>query len=194
MLASDPLREGQQQLPSPTRGARDPLRRPRRALVARWHSRCFRSPADGASVRPLFSSVGRPWSARSVAGRGRSAAGSARSALLALGLAVVALARPQQGSGAAEVEASGIDIVLAIDISGSMRALDFELDGKRANRLDAVKAVVRKFIEARPDDRLGMVVFAGPTLSREPTHPRPRLAHPDARASEDPGWSRTAPR
>jgi Ca-activated chloride channel family protein len=69
---------------------------------------------------------------------------------------------------AAEVDASVIDIVLAIDLSGSMRALDFELEGKRANRLDAVKAVVRKFIEARPDDRLGMVVFAG----------RPYLASP----------------
>lgn len=88
--------------------------------------------------------------------------------LLALALFVVALARPQQGLGAAAIEARGIDIVLALDISGSMRALDFELEGKQANRLEVVKSVVGKFIDARPDDRLGMVVFAG----------RPYLASP----------------
>ncbi|HEY8513972.1 MAG TPA: VWA domain-containing protein [Candidatus Binatia bacterium] len=81
--------------------------------------------------------------------------------LLALGLAIVALARPQQGLGIAEVETSGIDIVLAIDVSGSMRALDFELDGETADRLQVVKSVVRRFIEGRPDDRLGLVAFAG---------------------------------
>jgi Ca-activated chloride channel homolog len=125
--------------------------------------------ARGRSVRAaalLFPSADL---VRSVGGRPRPLGGWLGALrMLALGLAVVALARPQQGLGAAEVEASGIDIVLAIDISGSMRALDFELEGKRANRLEAVKAVVRKFIEARPDDRLGMVVFAG----------RPYLASP----------------
>lgn len=88
--------------------------------------------------------------------------------LLALALLVVALARPQQGLGAAEIDAAGIDIVLAIDVSGSMQALDFQLEGKQSNRLAAVKAVVRKFIDARQDDRLGIIVFAG----------RPYLASP----------------
>lgn len=81
--------------------------------------------------------------------------------LLALALLIVALARPQQGIGTAEVETSGIDIVLTIDVSGSMRALDFELEGARADRLQVVKAVVRRFIEARKEDRLGIVGFAG---------------------------------
>lgn len=97
-------------------------------------------------------------------GRGVTAnAGRARTTLrlLALALLVVALARPQQGLGTAEVETSGIDIVLAIDVSGSMRALDFELDGKRADRLEVVKSVVRRFVDARGDDRIGMIGFAG---------------------------------
>lgn len=80
---------------------------------------------------------------------------------LALALLIVALARPQQGIGTAEVETSGIDIVLGIDVSGSMRALDFELDGQRADRLQVVKSVVRRFVEARKEDRLGIVGFAG---------------------------------
>ncbi len=80
--------------------------------------------------------------------------------LAALALLVLALARPRQGLGSVDVEASGVDIVLAIDVSGSMRALDFELDGHRASRLAVVKDVVRRFIEDRPDDRIGMVAFA----------------------------------
>jgi Ca-activated chloride channel family protein len=99
---------------------------------------------------------------RSVGGRPRSHGGWLGALrMLALALAIVALARPQQGLGAAEIEASGIDIVLAIDVSGSMQALDFELEGKQANRLAVVKEVVQRFVAARPDDRLGMVVFAG---------------------------------
>ena len=81
--------------------------------------------------------------------------------LLALALVIVALARPQQGLGTAEIETNGIDIVLAIDVSGSMRALDFKLEGKPADRIQVVKSVVRRFIDARSDDRLGMVAFAG---------------------------------
>jgi len=55
----------------------------------------------------------------------------------------------------------GIDIVLAVDVSGSMQALDFKLDGKQVDRLTVVKKVVREFIKARTNDRLGMVAFAG---------------------------------
>jgi Ca-activated chloride channel family protein len=100
---------------------------------------------------------------RSVGRAAATRAGSIRLflRLLALALLVLALARPQQGLGTAEVEASGIDIVLAIDVSGSMRALDFKLDGDAADRLHVVKTVVRRFIEGRTDDRLGMVAFAG---------------------------------
>jgi Ca-activated chloride channel family protein len=59
------------------------------------------------------------------------------------------------------VEASGVDMILALDCSGSMEALDFKIDGEPANRLDIVKSVVSKFIEARPNDRIGLVGFAG---------------------------------
>ncbi|MBW2328070.1 MAG: VWA domain-containing protein [Deltaproteobacteria bacterium] len=81
--------------------------------------------------------------------------------LLAIGLVIVAMARPQWGNTTTEVEASGIDILLAVDISGSMEARDFTLNGQAANRLDVVKSVVAKFIKERPNDRIGLVAFAG---------------------------------
>jgi len=81
--------------------------------------------------------------------------------MLALGLLIVALARPQIVHGTAEVEASGIDILLAVDVSGSMEALDFHIKGEPVNRIDVVKKVVSRFIEERPNDRIGLVAFAG---------------------------------
>src|SRR6478735_3911556 len=81
--------------------------------------------------------------------------------LLAFALLIIALARPRRGKGSSEVEASGIDIVLTLDVSGSMEALDFQLEGKQINRLEVVKSVVGKFIGQRPNDKLGMVAFAG---------------------------------
>ena len=74
---------------------------------------------------------------------------------------IVGLARPQMGKTISKVEASGIDIILALDVSGSMFAEDFTIGGERANRLEVVKQVTQKFIEARPNDRLGIVCFAG---------------------------------
>jgi Ca-activated chloride channel homolog len=74
---------------------------------------------------------------------------------------VVGLARPQLGRARTEVQASGIDIVLALDVSGSMQALDFKLGGQPVNRIDVVKSVVGKFIEDRPNDRMGLLAFAG---------------------------------
>ncbi len=76
-------------------------------------------------------------------------------------LFVLALARPQLGRGDHRVKTEGIEIVLAVDVSGSMLAMDFELAGQRTDRLTVVKNVVREFIRARPDDRIGMVAFAG---------------------------------
>jgi Ca-activated chloride channel family protein len=81
--------------------------------------------------------------------------------LLAFALLIMALARPRHGKGSSDIEASGIDIVIALDVSGSMEALDFKLEGKPANRLDVVKNVVGKFVSERPNDRIGMVAFAG---------------------------------
>ena len=77
----------------------------------------------------------------------------------ALALAIVALARPQLGRSESRVKAEGIDIVLVVDISGSMQAMDYEQNGRRASRIAVVKDVVREFIRARPNDRIGLVVF-----------------------------------
>jgi Ca-activated chloride channel family protein len=76
-------------------------------------------------------------------------------------LLILALARPQLGSSTTEIEASGIDILLAVDVSGSMEAMDFTLGGRPANRLEVVKQVVDEFIEQRPNDRIGLLAFAG---------------------------------
>lgn len=81
--------------------------------------------------------------------------------LFGLGLLILAFARPQLGNTTTEIEASGIDILLAVDVSGSMEALDFTLKGKAANRLDVVKSVMHTFIDERPNDRIGLLAFSG---------------------------------
>jgi Ca-activated chloride channel family protein len=81
--------------------------------------------------------------------------------LLAGALMIVGLARPQRGHSRTEVTSNGIDIVLGLDVSGSMQALDFDIDGQRLNRIAIVKSVVAKFIEERPNDRIGLIAFAG---------------------------------
>ncbi len=78
-----------------------------------------------------------------------------------LSLLIFALARPQQGNSTTEIEASGIDILLAVDVSGSMEAMDFTLGGKPVNRLEVVKKVVAEFIKQRPNDRIGLLAFGG---------------------------------
>jgi Ca-activated chloride channel family protein len=80
--------------------------------------------------------------------------------LLAAALMIVGLARPQRGHSRTEVTANGIDIVLGLDVSGSMQALDFLIDHHRVNRIEVVKSVVAKFIEERPSDRIGLIAFA----------------------------------
>jgi Ca-activated chloride channel family protein len=101
--------------------------------------------------------------ARRVARTTRSRIGRWRWLLpvFAAALLIVGLARPQYGQGNTEVQASGIDIVLELDVSGSMQALDFKLNGQPTNRIDVVKSVVSKFIDDRPNDRIGLVAFAG---------------------------------
>ena len=79
--------------------------------------------------------------------------------LAALGIFVIALARPQLGKSLTQVEASGIDIMLVLDVSNSMLTKDFTIGGEEATRLDAVREVTRKFIEARPNDRIGIIAF-----------------------------------
>lgn len=79
---------------------------------------------------------------------------------LALTLVFVGLARPQLGQGSSSVKASGIDIVVALDLSPSMAAEDFESRGRRVNRVEIAREVIEKFISQRRNDRIGLVAFA----------------------------------
>ena len=81
--------------------------------------------------------------------------------LAGMALLIVALARPQLGKTFSRVQASGIDIMLALDVSGSMLAEDLSIGNERASRIEAVKKVTRKFIESRPNDHIGILCFAG---------------------------------
>src|SRR5204862_3034055 len=83
-------------------------------------------------------------------------------------LIAFAMARPQAGSAATAVHREGVDVVLAVDLSGSMLAEDFELDTGRASRLDVVKSVVNEFIAARAEDRVGLVLFAARAYTQCP--------------------------
>src|SRR5258705_5744298 len=73
---------------------------------------------------------------------------------------IVALSQPRLTKHETRVSASGVDIVVAIDLSGSMLSQDFVVSGKRVNRIDMAKSVLQKFIEKRPGDRIGLVAFA----------------------------------
>jgi len=79
---------------------------------------------------------------------------------LTLALCIVAIAQPRLTKSETKVTASGVDIVVAIDMSGSMQSEDFEINGQPANRLVMAKDVLKKFIEKRPSDRIGLVAFA----------------------------------
>ena len=98
-----------------------------------------------------------------IGGRRRSRAGDFLTGLLYVALAclILALARPQLGKTITRTQASGVDIMLVIDVSRSMLAEDFTIGGQRANRLEAVKRVTEQFIKERPNDRIGIVAFAG---------------------------------
>ncbi|MBN1447447.1 MAG: VWA domain-containing protein [Bacteroidetes bacterium] len=83
--------------------------------------------------------------------------------LLALGVLIVAFARPQSSARGEKVFREGIDITIVLDISGSMLAEDF-----RPNRLDAAKEVAKEFIQGRINDRIGLVIFAGESFTQCP--------------------------
>jgi Ca-activated chloride channel homolog len=84
-----------------------------------------------------------------------------------MAMVIVALARPQRGQEEFRIRGEGIAIEMCIDRSGSMQAMDFEIDGQRVNRLEAVKKVFRDFVAGddrlagRPDDLIGLVAFGG---------------------------------
>ena len=79
-------------------------------------------------------------------------------------LLVCALARPQTGTGEDKTTQQVVDIVISLDVSGSMATLDFQPD----NRLQAAKLEAKRFIEARKNDRIGLVIFAGQSFTQCP--------------------------
>ena len=83
--------------------------------------------------------------------------------MLALAAFITALARPQSATSWQNVSTEGIDIMIALDISSSMLAKDF-----KPNRLDASKSVAQEFIDARINDRIGLVVYAGESFTQCP--------------------------
>jgi len=85
-------------------------------------------------------------------------------AAFALVTGALALARPQHGTLKEDVTTRGVDIVVALDVSGSMAAEDFQ----PRNRLAVAKDVVAEFVKRRPNDRIGLVAFAGKSLTKSP--------------------------
>lgn len=85
------------------------------------------------------------------------------SILLSLSFLILAIARPQSSNSWSNVTTEGIDIVIALDISSSMLAMDFQ-----PNRLEAAKDVATQFISGRPNDKIGLVVFAGESFTQCP--------------------------
>ncbi|GAK55488.1 von Willebrand factor type A [Candidatus Vecturithrix granuli] len=83
--------------------------------------------------------------------------------LVMIVLLIVALARPQSSKGDESITTEGIDIILTLDVSGSMQAEDFD-----PNRLEAAKKVAADFIHGRKNDRIGLVVFAGHSVTQAP--------------------------
>lgn len=79
-----------------------------------------------------------------------------------------ALARPQYGRSLTEVTSEGVDIMLALDTSRSMEAMDFALEGRAASRLQVVRNVVREFILAQSGNRVGLVVFGSEAFTQAP--------------------------
>ena len=93
---------------------------------------------------------------------------------LALVCGLVALAQPRLSQSETRVTASGVDIAVAFDMSGSMAAEDFVVQGQRISRMEMSRRVLRQFIQRRPNDRIGLVLFATdayvavpPTLDHE---------------------------
>jgi len=83
---------------------------------------------------------------------------------IVLALLVMALARPQAGEGIESVSTHGVDIVVALDVSGSMRAEDFQ----PKNRLEVARRSVAEFVRGRPHDRIGLVAFSAVATTRCP--------------------------
>jgi Ca-activated chloride channel family protein len=107
---------------------------------------------------------------RGILSLSRSRAGGFLSALrwLALALFIIALAQPRITKSETRVTASGVDIAVALDMSGSMISEDFTVHGEPVNRFNMARAVFRRFIDQRPNDRIGLVVFASQAFIAAP--------------------------
>jgi Ca-activated chloride channel homolog len=126
-------------------------------VYVRYFTSFLKPPSIPYSDLKTFDGIGSSW---------RTKLASAMPAFKALGLSVLilALARPQSGFGDTRQSVEGVDIMLALDTSGSMKAEDF----KPKNRLYVAKEVIRNFIEGRESDRLGLVVFARRSFTQCP--------------------------
>lgn len=100
---------------------------------------------------------------RAVARPARITPGKARLFLELLGIAllIIAMARPRIERGESFERSKGIDIVMVLDLSGSMDTRDFTMEGQKVSRLTALKKVIREFVDRRPKDRIGIIGFAG---------------------------------
>ena len=83
--------------------------------------------------------------------------------IIAIIFLIIAFARPQSSSSEKQIESEGIDIVITLDISGSMLAEDF-----KPNRLEAAKRITEKFVDARKNDRIGLVIFSAKSFTQCP--------------------------
>jgi Ca-activated chloride channel family protein len=118
-----------------------------------------------ARVPVLLVPFAAEWHRPSLLGRSRVPMGLA---LTGLALLIGALARPQRVEEKRDARTQGHDIVLAIDLSSSMLSEDYEKHGERMNRIQAIKPVIQAFIEKRPSDRIGVVLFSGKAYTLAP--------------------------
>ena len=112
-------------------------------LLALRRGRAGGAPSVVYSSTSAIAHLGKPRT-----GRAGAFSGALLAAVLTTG--ILALARPQLSNSLTHIEASGIDIMIALDVSRSMLTEDFTLGGKRANRVDAIKEITQRFIDARP--------------------------------------------
>lgn len=133
------------------------------ALAWRWWSRSRRRPSLQVSTVSVFKTLRPSWRTRLL---------SLPTLLMALGLGLIvaALARPQTSDTKTRRNVEGIDIVIALDVSDSMLIEDM----RPLNRLEAAKEVIKKFVEKRSSDRIGIVIFAGESFTLVP----PTLDYP----------------
>jgi Ca-activated chloride channel family protein len=123
-------------------------------IISWWRGRLGGTPSVVFSGTAILEKIGTPRNSR----RG---AFLAALTLLALAALIVAAARPQTGRTVTRTLASGVDIMLVLDVSRSMLAEDFTIGGQRSNRLEAVRMVTERFINSRSNDRIGIMAFAG---------------------------------